>query len=38
MHDSAIKRLDLARIDFSTGEETARAIDQGRFTVQEVTP
>ena len=38
MHDSAIKRVDLGDIDFSTGGETARAIDQGRFTFQDVTP
>lgn len=38
MHDSAVRKVDLNRIDFARGEETARPLDQGRFTVQDVTP
>ena len=38
MHDSAVRKVDLKQIDFSRGEETARPLDQGRFTVRDVTP
>jgi choloylglycine hydrolase len=38
MHDSAVRKVDLNRIDFSQGEETTRPLDQGRFSVQDVTP
>ena len=38
MYDSAVRKVDLNRIDFTTGEETARPLDGGRFTVQDVTP
>jgi choloylglycine hydrolase len=38
MHDSAVRRVDLNRIDFVTGRETARPLDEGRFSVRDVTP
>jgi choloylglycine hydrolase len=38
MHDSAVRKVDLNQIDFVQGEETARPLDQGRFTAQDVTP
>jgi len=38
MHDSAVRKVDLNRIDFAIGTETARPLDNGRFTVQDVTP
>jgi choloylglycine hydrolase len=38
MHDSAVRRVDLNRIDFAVGEEIARPLDSGRFTVRDVTP
>jgi choloylglycine hydrolase len=38
MHDSAVRKVDLRRIDFTQGGETARPLDEGRFTVQDVTP
>lgn len=38
MHDSAVRKVDLDRIDFTQGTETARPLDQGRFTVRDVTP
>jgi choloylglycine hydrolase len=31
-------KVDLARIDFTAGRETARALDDGRFIVRDVTP
>lgn len=38
MHDSAIKRVDLNRIDFAAGTETTHPLDSGGFTVRDVTP
>lgn len=38
MRDSAVKRVDLNRIDFSAGAETAHALDRGVFTFEDVTP
>lgn len=38
MRDSAIKRVDLNRIDFAAGTETAHPLDSGGFTVRDVTP
>jgi choloylglycine hydrolase len=38
MHDSAVRKVDLRRIDFGAGDESARPLDSGRFTVQDVTP
>jgi choloylglycine hydrolase len=38
MHDGAVKRVDLGRIDFAGGQETATALDTGAFGFREVTP
>ncbi|MCB0065957.1 MAG: linear amide C-N hydrolase, partial [Caldilineaceae bacterium] len=38
MRDSAVKRVDLNRIDFATGVETAYVLDKGVFTFEDVTP
>ena len=38
MRDSAVKRVDLNRIDFTTGPETAFVLDKGVFTFDDVTP
>ena len=38
MHDSAVRKVDLRRIDFSADDEIVRPLDNGRFTVQDVTP
>jgi choloylglycine hydrolase len=38
MHDSTIKCVDLEQMDLATGEERSFAIDQGRFSVENVTP
>jgi hypothetical protein len=37
-HDSAVRKVDLSRIDFTQGTETARPLDAGRFTVPDLTP
>ena len=38
MYDSAVRKVDLNRIDFSAGDEIVRPLDNGRFSVQDVTP
>jgi choloylglycine hydrolase len=38
MHDSAVRKVDLNRVDFATGSETAQPLDGGRFTARDVTP
>ncbi|MFY9974120.1 MAG: hypothetical protein WAK53_07690, partial [Chromatiaceae bacterium] len=38
MHDGAVKRVDLGRIDFAAGKETATALDEGAFGFRDVTP
>jgi len=38
MHDSAVRKVDLNRIDFTQGKETSRPLDQGRFAVRDITP
>lgn len=38
MRDSAIKRVDLNRIDFDGRSETAHALDRGSFTFKDITP
>lgn len=38
MHDGAVKRVELGRIDFATGKETATALDEGAFRYQDATP
>lgn len=38
MHDSAVRRVDLSRIDFTAETEVVRPLDGGRFTVQDATP
>lgn len=38
MHDGAVKRVDLGRIDFAGGQETATALDEGAFRYQDATP
>jgi choloylglycine hydrolase len=37
MHDSVIKCVDLNQLDFTTGEERSYAIDQGRFSFEDIT-
>lgn len=38
MHDGAVKRVDLGRIDFAGGKETATALDEGAFGFRDATP
>ena len=38
MHDSAVRSVDLDRVDFTIGYERAQPLDSGRFTVRDVTP
>ncbi len=38
MHDSAVRKVDLTRIDFEAGEEVVRPLDNGLFMVKDVTP
>jgi choloylglycine hydrolase len=38
MHDSAVKRVDLGRLELTADRERAYALDEGRFTFEDVTP
>lgn len=38
MNDSAIKMVDLKRVNFGTPTELTRALDSGRFTFQILAP
>jgi choloylglycine hydrolase len=38
MHDSAVKLVELDRLEFDRPSETAHALDRGRFTFYDVTP
>ncbi len=38
MHDSAVKLVDLNRLDFEQPSETTHQLDQGRFSFHDVTP
>jgi choloylglycine hydrolase len=38
MHNSAVRKVDLQRVDFTAADEIAKPLDSGRFTVQDVTP